>query len=67
MWQVDTVSRSHQLLAIPMLRSTLAWQRRLGEHLPAAAPALRILDQCVQRLLQHYTAFLKDRLDAIAK
>lgn len=66
MLQVDTVSRSHQLLAIPMLRSTLAWQRWLQEH-PAAAPVLRILDHCVQRLLQHYTAFLKDRLDAIAK
>lgn len=65
-WQVDTVARSHQMLAMPMLRSTLAWKRRLQES-PPAQPLLQLLDQCAQRLLQHYTSALKDKLDTIAR
>ena len=49
-----------------MLGVTLAWKQRLKDETPAA-PLLLILDQCAARLLQHYTAVLRDRVDAIAR
>ena len=64
--QVDTVARSHQMLAVPMLGATLAWKSRLQDA-PAAAPLLSILDQCVQRLLQHFSGALRERLESIAR
>ena len=60
------MSRSHQLLCMPMLGVTLAWKQRLAEE-PAAAPLLLMLDHCVARLLQHYSLVLRDRVDAIAR
>lgn len=64
--QVDTVARSYQLLAVPMLGATLAWKQRL-EDAPAAAPLLSILDQCIERLLQHFSGALRDRLESIGR
>ena len=64
--QVDLVSKSHQLLCMPMLGVTLAWKQRLAAEAPAA-PLLPLLDQCGARLLQHYSAVLRDRVDAIAR
>ncbi len=63
---MDTVSKSHQLLCMPMLGVTLAWKQRLADEAPAA-PLLPLLDQCAARLLQHYSAVLRDRVDAIAR
>ena len=64
--QVDTVSRSHQLLCMPMLGVTLAWKQRLADE-PPAPPLLALLDQCAARLLQHYSLVLRDKVDAIAR
>jgi len=60
------VTKSHQLLCMPMLGVTLAWKQRLADEAPAA-PLLPLLDQCAARLLQHYSAVLRDRVDAIAR
>lgn len=64
--QVDTAARSHQLLCVPMLGTTLAWKARLRDH-PCAAPLLRAMDECAARLLLHFEKYLWEKVTAINK
>ncbi|KAK9813236.1 hypothetical protein WJX72_011232 [[Myrmecia] bisecta] len=63
---VDLVSKSHQLLCIPMLHSSLAW-RRQAEAEAEAAPLIAILNDCCQRLLAHFERYVLDMVLAITR
>eukprot|EP00879_Flechtneria_rotunda_P017444 GHRR01018282.1.p1 GENE.GHRR01018282.1~~GHRR01018282.1.p1 ORF type:complete len:957 (+),score=419.42 GHRR01018282.1:262-3132(+) len=61
---VDLASRSHQVLLLPALAITRAWQRRLQDH-PASASLVAVLAGLCDKLQQQWASFAASQVTAI--